>query len=258
MFFTVSKLLSFLTSPITWVFLILVYSFFVKNEMKRKRSILILIISFYFFSNEFLFDLTFGNWEVCTDKKTVVLSNNVYEAGIVLGGMTWYDEEIQQPQFLRSSDRLYQAIWLLKNGKIKRIIISGGSGSLSTPQIKEASNLKKWLKQIGINDSLVIIDNVSDNTHENAIYSKRILDSLSITNKRNLLITSASHMRRARACFKKVGIVDITTYSTDYYSSKFRIEFDHCLIPNTDTFHAYSIIMHEMIGYCVYKLIGYC
>lgn len=258
MFFVVSKLLAFLSSPIIWVFIILICSYFAKNDQKRKRLMLVAILSFYFFSNEFLFDVTFGKWEPRENKSVTIKNSVVYEAGIVLGGMTWYDEQIGQPQFLRSADRIYQAVWLLKKGKIKKLIISGGAGSLSTPHIKEASNLKRWLCQIGISDSLIIIENKSDNTHENAVYTKGILDSLRITNKPNLLITSASHLRRANACFVKQGVVHLTMYPTDYYSSKFRIEFDHCLIPNTDTFHAYTVIMHELIGYFVYKLMGFC
>lgn len=258
MFFIISKSLSFLSSPIIWIFVLLILAMISKKEKMHNRYLTFAVLLFYLFSNEFLFDISFGRWEFRYDKKALLANNKVYESGIVLGGMTWYDEHTRQPQFLRAGDRLNQAIWLLKQGKIKKLIISGGAGSLSTPHIKEADHLKSWLKQIGFNDSLIVIDNVSNNTHENAIISKRILDSLRITDKPNLLITSASHIRRSMACFVKEGVVFVEPYPVDYYSSEFRIEFDHCLIPNTDTFHAYTVVMHEMIGYIVYKIMGYC
>lgn len=258
MFFLTSKILSFLASPIVWIFLVLMAAFIKKDSRTRVKLFAIATGMFYFFSNEFLFDVTFGHWEPRYVTENRIAPGKVYEAGIVLGGMTWYDEETARPQFLRSADRLYQAVWLLKQRKIKKIIFSGGSGSLSTPHIKEADHIKKWLAQIGIADSLVIIDNRSNNTHENAVCTKKILDSLHLGTKPKLLITSASHMRRALACFRKQSVFNLTVFPTDYYSSEFRIELDHCLVPNTETFHAYTVVMHEMLGYLVYKIMGYC
>jgi uncharacterized SAM-binding protein YcdF (DUF218 family) len=259
MFFILSKLLTFLITPILWVIILLIWSVLTKIETRKKKLFWSALIVLYVFSNEFLMDMTVGRWEFhAPDSSYQEQKDQPYSYAIVLGGMTWYDTKKERPQFLRSGDRLFQAIWLLKQQKVKKILISGGSGSLSTPDIKEAGNLKKWMVQIGIPDSLIVIENASDNTHENAVFSKKLLDSLNYKNEKVLLITSAAHMRRSIACFKKAGITNLFPYPTDSYSSAFRIEFDHCLIPNAETLTASTIMIHEMVGYLIYKMEGYC
>ena len=46
--------------------------------------------------------------------------NNKFDYAIVLGGMSWYNENIEKPQFQRSADRLFQTLWLLKQNKIEK------------------------------------------------------------------------------------------------------------------------------------------
>src|SRR5258706_7873052 len=76
--------------------------------------------------------------------------------------------------------------------------------------------VKKFLVEIGIPPEDIIIENKSNNTYENAIFTKEILQR-DFPNGRFLLFTAAFHMRRAVACFKKVGM-EVTPYGTDRYS----------------------------------------
>jgi uncharacterized SAM-binding protein YcdF (DUF218 family) len=258
MFFLISKILSFLFTPLIWIFTLLIWSKKTNDDIKRKKIFWLALILFYFFSNEFIMDITTGKWEYrYEDKSYLPEKNGPFEYGIVLGGMTWYNTNTTKTQFLRSADRIFQAIWLLKQKKIKKIIFTGGSGSLTSPDIKEGKNIRIWLNQIGIPDSSLIIESQSDNTHQNAVFMKKILDSLNYKNEQLLLITSASHMRRSLACFKKEGISNIIAYPTDYYSSELRFEFDHCFIPSSNAIVGNNVLLHEIIGYVTYKIMGY-
>ena len=259
MFYFISKILSVTLSPVIWTFLLLL-GCGITNDIKRKKYLFLSsIIVLFIFSNEFITDMTTGKWEYRFENASYrPEKNGPYEYGIVLGGMTWYNTDTQKPQFLRSGDRLFQAVWLLKQHYIKKIVFSGGSGSLTSPDIKEGIHIKKWLNQIGIPDSLLIIEAKSDNTYENAVFTKHILDSLGKNNSKILLITSAAHMKRSLACFQKQGFTNITPYPTDYYSSEFRLEIDHCLLPSTDALYANNVFIHEIVGYIIYKLMGYC
>ncbi len=259
MFYILGKILSVILFPIVWAFVLLIWCWKTKNNQRKKYLLISAILILFIFSNEFITDMTIGKWEFRYDDKTYCPEKEgKYEYGIVLGGMTWYNTKTNKPQFLRSGDRLFQAVWLLKQHHIKKIVFTGGSGSLTSPDIKEGENIKKWLNQIGIADSLLIIESQSNTTHENALFTKHILDSLNASNKKSLLITSAAHMRRSMACFKKEGIINLTAYPTDYYCSEFRIELDHCLIPSADALYANHILIHEIVGYLVYKIMGYC
>jgi len=178
-----------------------------------------------------------------------------YDAGIVLGGMIAYDPTLIRPQFDRAIDRLMQAITLYKDGKIRKIFISGCSGSILEKNVLEAVLLKDYLIKLGIPDSSIIVEKYSKNTRENALFSKPILDSLN-KNGRYLLITSGFHMPRAMGCFKKAGI-NVTAYSTDRYSGPRKFVFDDMFIPNIGTLGGWNILLHEWIGFITYKILGY-
>jgi uncharacterized SAM-binding protein YcdF (DUF218 family) len=253
MFFYLSKLLVFIISPLTWIFTLLFFALFLKNPKHKKKLLIASIIVFYFFSNSFVLDECMRLWEF-TSKD---LSNNEhYDAAIVLGGMSSYDPRLDKPQFSNSADRLWQTLPLLKNGQVKKIILTGGSGSILHPDEKESGILKKYLLKIGIPDSLIIIENESKNTRENALFTKKLLDSLNL--KSNFLfVTSAFHMKRSIRTFEKVGLKNIRPFCTDRYSGPRKFEFDHLFIPNTHALDKFTLLIHEIIGYGVYKTIGY-
>jgi len=194
------------------------------------------------------------HWEVTTPD---LKSTQKYKYAIVLGGMTWYDARQDKPQFLRSADRLFQVLPLVGNNQIKKIIITSGSGSISHPEEKEAAILKHYLLKCGYPDSTIIIENESRNTRENALFTKHLVDSLQIKDS-VLFVTSAFHLRRAIGCFDKAGIKNIVVYPTDRYSGPRKIEFDFLLIPNPAALETSTLLLHEIMGWIVYKLKGYC
>jgi uncharacterized SAM-binding protein YcdF (DUF218 family) len=102
---------------------------------------------------------------------------------------------------------------LYKLGKIKKILISGGSGSLLYPDESESEDLYDFCMIAGVRKKDILLENQSRNTHENAIYSLKIIEEENIEGK-VLLITSAFHMRRSIGCFKKEKI-QFDSFSTD-------------------------------------------
>jgi uncharacterized SAM-binding protein YcdF (DUF218 family) len=178
-----------------------------------------------------------------------------YDAIIVLGGMSNYDPDLDRIQFSRGTDRLLQAIELWKKGVAKKIIFTGGSGSILHQDILESDQIKNYLHKIGIPDSVMIYENQSRNTHENATMTKPILQK-NFPNGKFLLITSAFHMRRSLGCFAKEGIA-VTPYSTDRYSGPYKFEFDYMVIPTAETLGDWNILFHEWVGCITYKFSGY-
>lgn len=254
MFFYLSKLLAFILMPLTWVFVLLIWSWRTKIETRKRKLFLISICTLYFFSNSFIVDGFMRMWEYTSDdlKKT-----EKFEYAVILGGMISYDPRLDKPQFSGSSDRLLQVLPLLKNGQVGKIIITGGSGSINYPDHKEAAILKKYLLKLDIADSLIIIENESKNTRENATNTKIILDSLKVKSK-ILFVTSAFHMHRSIGCFNKVGITNIRPFCTDRYSGPRKFEFDHLLIPSSHALEEFTLLIHEITGFITYKLRGFC
>src|ERR1051325_134813 len=134
MFFFLSKILAFLITPVFWVFSLLVYAIFSKNEKRKRRSLIWAVVIFYFFSNGFILEEVNRLWEV---PATSYQDLKTYDAGIVLGGMLDYDVSLNRIQFQKGVDRLLQAVELYKRGNIKKIFFVGGSGSIEFSYLKE-------------------------------------------------------------------------------------------------------------------------
>ena len=127
-----------------------------------------------------------------------------YEVGVILGGFSGYDAKIKMLDFNAHSDRIIFAEQLYHQGKIKKILISGGNGLLNNEGYREAKSMKEHLIKNNIPESAILIENSSRNTKENAHNSAAILNN-KFPNGDFLLITSANHMRRATFCFDKFG-----------------------------------------------------
>ena len=254
MFFFISKILSFLITPIVWVFALFLYSLFSKIPKRKKRSLLWGIGVFYFFSNGFILEEFNRVWEVPAVKYQDL---KVYDAGIVLGGMLNYDKEFDRIQFDRGADRLFQAVELYKTGVIKKILFTGGSGSIEFAETKEGMFVRRYLLTLGIPEQDIWIENESRNTHENAVNTFAFLKEKEYLSGKFLLITSGGHMRRAMACFKKEGI-SVSPYSVDRNaSSARRWSLEHLLIPDAEIFFRWESLFHEWIGMIAYKIRGY-
>lgn len=254
MFFILSKILAFLIAPYTWLFFGLLFLLKKLWYTPYKKWILGFTIYTYVISNSFLVDEIVRSWEF-TDND-VYLKNTKYDLAIVLGGMGRIDERQHKFDFGQSGDRLFQTLELYYKKRVNKILISGGSGSISKPNHREAIYIKKYLETILIPDSNIIIENKSKNTYENAVFSKQILDSLQF-NGSILLVTSSYHMKRSLAIFEKAGYKNITPYVTNKITGIRKFEFDYCFIPNIEAVFSLNLILHEMIGYITYKIQGY-
>lgn len=254
MFFLVSKALIFLISPFVWFCAAIGFHFFTKNPIWKKRTKWFAIISFIFFSNTFIFSEFCRLWEV-PGKHSSEIGN--YDVAIVLGGMSEYNNDIKTLSIRRSGDRIFQALRLYKEGKVKKIMISGDSGYITDRGLKEASRMKEILVSFGVPATDIITEEKSKNTHENAAYSIQILKQQYPHFKKFLLVTSGMHMRRSLACFEKSGL-KCDGFSTDLYAPRTRSLFwDQYFIPNAGNFFNWHKLIKEWVGYITYDMIGY-
>lgn len=254
MFFYLSKLIAFLISPLVWVFILLLYSFFTKIEKRARRLRITAVAVLFLCSNPFLVDECFRMWEPVTPD--LDLMTTTYDGAIVLGGIGDVDMRLQKLNFGWSGDRLFQTLQLYHKGRIRRIIFTGGSGSIEFPEKREGLYVQKYLRAIHVPDSAMVIESASRNTFENAVFTKKLLDSLQL-GKNFLLVTSSYHMPRSMAVFKKAGYGNLTPYMTNRISGVRRFTPDHLLIPSPVALFSLEFLIHEWVGYMIYKLQGY-
>jgi uncharacterized SAM-binding protein YcdF (DUF218 family) len=240
--------------PLVWITIILIYSLITKNPNRRKKSIWTILIMVLFFGNEFIANEAMRAWE---KEPLPIDSVQNFNTAIVLTGITNTEKESVNDRvfFQKGADRLLHTVQLYKEGRIKKILITGGSGKL-IGGVLEAVQLKKVFLFCGVPDSALIIENTARNTIENALYSKKMIDSINLKGP-YLLITSAFHMRRAEGCFQKAGI-QIISFPVDLYTYDRSFKFNRLFIPSESAFSKWAVLIHEMLGYFIYKLAGYC
>jgi len=252
LFFILSKLFNFIFSPYTWIFVLLILAIFTKKPKRQKKLLIITFIVFYLFSNSFVLDEVMRLWEKPPVK--IDAKKNHYTYVIVLGGvMSYYDTKNHQIGFNRSVDRLMQGIKILNQNIADTLIFTGGDGSLLKTIGPEGEYVKKYLSDIGIDTLRIKIESQSQNTYENAKNTSLLLHQ---HQNKILLITSAFHMRRAIACFKKQGF-NVDYYPADRIAGKRKFIIDHLLIPNIETIDRWNTLIHEWVGYVIYWIVGY-
>ena len=91
--------------------------------------------------------------------------------------------------------RCFMAVLYYREHPYKEIVVSGRDS---------APGMKDFLVFNGIPADRIQLENAASNTHENAEYTARILRGVP---GRIVLLTSDSHMFRARRCFAKAGLI---------------------------------------------------
>jgi len=245
MFFILSKVLLVLIEPTFWVFVLLIWGLLTKNPVRKRRLLYITLGVFYFFSNPFVIKQVIRWWDVPSQNT----GNQTYSCAIVLGGFTSVDAN-GKGYFNSTATRFIETLKLQATGQAAKILVSGGSGLLlKGHDFKEADFTAEQLHLLHVPDSVVLTENASRNTMENALFSKKILDEKKISGP-YLLVTSAFHMKRALFTFKKAGL-NVVPYASDYVADKGAFSVTD-LVPNAVALAEWNTYTKEMIGYVAY------
>jgi uncharacterized SAM-binding protein YcdF (DUF218 family) len=256
MFFILSKLFIFFIQPFSWVLISLAFYLFLKKAKWKKVAKITLISCLIFFSNTFIFLEFERMWEI--HGTPIEKVKKKYEIGIVLSGMFEYNNDLKNLSTRRGSDRIWQALNLYHKKKIKKLLITGGSGYVSDRGLIEAVQLKEVLVHWGIPEKDIICETKSKNTYENAVETRKLLDRSYPHIKSCLLITSGQHMRRSRAIFEKQGFGKIDCFSTDLYTGpKRHYYWDQYFVPSSETLDDWNGLIKEWVGYMTYAVMGY-
>ncbi|SDY88512.1 YdcF family protein [Hymenobacter psychrophilus] len=251
MFFLLSKLLDFLLSPALWITGLLL-----AGLLWRKRQLLWAATGLLlFFTNSFLANEALLAWE--RPPVTLQQLGTGYDAGILLTGITDVHKSPHDRVYLSAgADRLVHTLWLYRAGRIRHIIISGGSGAaFDSVAHTEAADLGTLLRLAGVPSRHILLETRSRNTRENAVFTQELLAQHPEI-RRTVLITSAFHMRRAAGCFAKAGLHP-APFPAAYYSVDRRYTPASLLLPSEEPLRLWGVLLHEMAGYVVYKVLGY-
>jgi uncharacterized SAM-binding protein YcdF (DUF218 family) len=251
--FLFSKLFGILLNPMLWVACSMVLALSVKKPSLRRRSMWAALIMTLFFSNGWIVKNLVSLYSA---KPAPMRPGESYEAGILLGGLAGYDKDSDAAYFTQDADRFIQALWLYRQGHIRRIVVSGGQGDpFVSHDFKEAEFLSSKLMEMGVPKEAVAWESASRNTIESARLTKGITDSMGLTGP-FVLVTSAYHMPRASMIFGSEGF-DVRPYPAFFLSKPSGDRFTwRSLIPNTNAMDMWRILLHELAGTAFARIKG--
>lgn len=255
MFFLLSKTLDFVLLPAVWLTALLLGALLAKPGGRAQRrwlraAALLVLLG----TNNALINEALLAWE----KPPVPLRAVApADAVVLLTGITSSGKSPHDRVYVpHGADRLTHALWLYRAGRVRRIIISGGSGAVLATAHTEAADLATLLRLAAVPPQDILLEQRSRNTRENASFTRELLAQHPEI-KSLALVTSAFHQRRALGCFAKAGLHP-QSFPADFYTTDRNWTPDYWLVPSIDALSRWSLLLHELAGYFIYKVAGYC
>ncbi len=254
MLYLFSKVTMFLTYPTTWIFLLLVAAlFFLKKGQVRRGGLCVLsaLIWSYSLSIPYVSHWIAGSLEA-QYREPQISHETHFDAIVTLGGGVHRQGGLRPQDKLLpvALERLICAREWMQRGLAPTLVLSGGSpdgGAVVESQIMEDA-----LKSLGGWESWEIkTETHSRTTYENAIETRKLLAG----KQRILLVTSALHMPRAMAQFRRQGF-DATAAPCGFTVGSYP-EGLLGFIPEMGYLRQSSLAIHEWIGMVFYGLMAW-
>lgn len=248
MFFILSKIFWTLCSPLTLLGLMIV-SGMIWDKLARVAGagvVLFVLLGFLPVGPNLIVYLEkqYGN----TVPPPYDITGIVVLGGVINGERSDIHQQISLNEY---AERITEMIRLSHIYPQARIIFSGGSGEFSKGSPKESEKVRTLLKDMDINTSRFEYDGQSRNTYENMVESAKIAHPQA--GDKWLLVTSAFHLPRAMAIFKKAGW-DVIPYPAGYLE-----DGTYSWWPTLDVlgnFYKLQVATKEIVGIIAYSLTG--
>jgi uncharacterized SAM-binding protein YcdF (DUF218 family) len=177
------------------------------------------------------------------------------DAVAVLGGyLESSSNSILGLQFNDAVDRIMTGIALVRQGKGSVLVLSGGARRIppGTRVLAQAGATKDWIRSWDLVPVPIEVLDWCWDTHEEALR----LRNLTRKNgwKRIILVTSAWHMKRSVAAFRKAGI-EVVPVACDFRGT-FSLSGARLLpfVPCTESLVLLDLWAEETLGYAYYRL----
>lgn len=251
--FISKKLVSYTLNPLTIIMILLAMGLFLLWRKKHNNSGLLLVflgtVAFVFAGYGFI-----GNSLLKGLENKYRPIRDISEAAgakwvVVLGaGMT---SDLKVPLTSQLSEgsviRTIEGIRLWRQIKGSKLLFSGGP-VFNTQS--EAFGMAELARQLGTPDSFIIMEDKSLDTDDQARLIKGMVKEDMI-----VLVTSAAHMKRSVALFKKQGmtVIPAATHFLVKDEPKFK---PNRMFPNSGSIIAAETLFHEYLGMAWSKIRG--
>lgn len=260
-------LLSYIFSPLTFVFLLLILGnalLFSRKHLNIGRILITLsLVGLLFFSSPYVTKSFLNNLEYKYFPISTTDIRKINAIVLLSGGA---ERKINLPisaQVQRSSVvRLCEAVRLLHLNPKAKLIISGGGQFKNRTYLARSSIIADLAVSLGVPPDKIVCETESKNTYENALFVKKFVGENPFA-----LVTSSLHMPRSMAVFQALGMKPIPA-PTDYISSR-EIPLNSgtmCLsissnlhdwilkLPNASSLDEFTRGLHEWMKLVYYKI----
>jgi uncharacterized SAM-binding protein YcdF (DUF218 family) len=255
MFFVASKIVGFVIQPLNLIALFLLVGLIASLLRLRRLALLfpalalvILVVSAWTSTGSVLLESLEDRFARPTvppeDVKGIIVLGGFFEGGI---NLVRHGYELNN-----SADRIVEAAILARRYEGAEIVVTGGNGSLMLDGEGDAVTAPRLLEALGIARGRLRLETRSRNTYENAVFTRDLVKPQ--PGEKWLLVTSAFHMPRSMALFRKAGF-DVVAWPTDYRTAgneRLSLARDNAI----DCLQNMTLAIREWVGLVAYRLSG--
>lgn len=169
-----------------------------------------------------------------------------FDAIVVLGGgiAPAVPPDREFPSLTESADRIWVAARLYKQGVAPRIIVSGGGflASNNGPATTEAEAMRRFLVELGVPDTAIVSEGISNNTIENIYNVRKIVGDRPVA-----LITSAYHVPRALR-IAAVAKLNVSVFPVNFHALRSTRPPWENWLPTLEGMGETILAVHEILG----------
>lgn len=246
MFFILSRIFSYISSPWLYILAALTAAIFIKKKKAKIYAASAAAFLFLIFTNAPLYYAAEKSW--VSDISSPIQPDKTYTYGVVEGGYSEYDSIRNRLEFYEAADRLIDAVMLYHKGTIKNIIISGDGSIVDNGGNQDVA--LEYLTAWGVSPEHIIFETKARNTKEHPTAILKLMGE-SIKTEPVLIITSAIHIKRSLYVFEQAG------FEVDGYAVDSTILHDRKWtewLPDINLPTKWYWLLHEWIGNLVYRI----
>lgn len=179
------------------------------------------------------------------------------DAIVLLGGFSAPSrEEVGRLHFNQNADRAVTAMELVRLAKSKTLVVGGSAVTVDGEPLAEADLFKEILVAWKVIEPEVISLGGCKNTRHEAEKVAKLANERGW--KRVLLVTSASHIKRAAGVFRTTTSLEIVPAPCAFLTSVSIVTADSTdIVPRAAGFAKLETWLHEQIGWRVYRWRGW-
>lgn len=247
--FFLKKLIGAMLAPLPLFFVIFIFGvLLMRTAFSKAGKGLITVSVFWLFLSAWP---PFAKWIMePLENAYPKYQNQKVDTVVVLGGWHQSDERVPVTSVLSgfSTSRLLEGIRIAQLNPGSTLYLSGYTGF--TDEISNAEAMKSLAMVLGVDETVIHTEGRPLDTYEEAIYIKKFVQQ-----KPFVLVTSASHMRRAMALMQGQGLNPIAA-PTNYLAKDNGKRSFFSYWPSSGAMRTTYVAIHEWVGYLWSRLRG--